>query len=162
MKFEQSIRGGVSFINHGHSIANNQYLKGLNKRFNLTSLDVKEYDKSKPTKYILYLDMNNLYGFIMTKALPYGDFKNSSQETIEYVFNNINKDSFNWGSDDSDKGAMCGVDLEIPKDKHDYFRDFPLAAVHRNGKLCLTLEDKFNYGIHIACLKYFISKGLIL
>jgi hypothetical protein len=148
MKFEQSIRGGVSFINHGHSIANNLYMK--------------EYDKTKPMKYIIYLDMNNLYGFIMTKVLPCGEFKNSSQETIDYVFNNINKDLFNWGNDDSDKGVMCGVDLEIPKDKHDYFRDFPLAAVHRNGKLCLTLEDKFNYGIHIANLKYFISKGLIL
>jgi len=123
---------------------------------------MKEYDKTKPMKYILYLDMNNLYGFIMTKALPCGEFKNSSQETIDYVFNNINKDLFNWGNDDSDKGVMCGVDLEIPKDKHDYFRDFPLAAVHRNGKLCLTLEDEFNYGIHIANLKYFISKGLIL
>ena len=27
MKFEQNIRGGVSFIGHGHSIANNPYMK---------------------------------------------------------------------------------------------------------------------------------------
>ena len=148
MKFEQNIRGGVSFIGHGHSIANNPHMK--------------EYDKSKPIKYILDLDMNNLYGTVMTKALPYMNIEKSSKRSINYVFRNISQPWFNWGSNESDKGAICGVDLVIPKDNHDYFRDFPFAAEHRNGKLCLTLEDKFNYGIHIANLKYYISKGLFL
>jgi hypothetical protein len=148
MKFEQNIRGGVSFIGRGQSIANNPFME--------------EYDKNKPMKYILDLDMNNLYGTVMTKALPYKNIKNGDQETIDYVFKNISEPLFDWGNDESENGAICGVDLEIPKDKHDYFKDFPFAAEHRNGKLCLTLEDKFNYGIHIKCLKYFISKGLIL
>jgi hypothetical protein len=146
MKFEQNIRGGVSFIGHGHSIANNPHME--------------EYDKNKPLKYILDLDMNDLYGTVMTKALPYEGIKNSPQSLIDFVSKNINQ--FNWGSNESNKGTMCGVDLEVPKDKHDYFKDFPLAAEHRNGKLCLTLEDKLNYGIHIALWKYFISKGKVL
>jgi len=61
MKFEQNIRGGVSFIEHGQSIANNPFMD--------------EYDRNKPMKYILDLDMNNLYGTVMTKALPYNNIK---------------------------------------------------------------------------------------
>jgi hypothetical protein len=137
MKFEQNIRGGVSFIGHGHSIANNPYMEN--------------FDPNKPIKYILDLDMNNLYGTVMTKSLPY--------KNIRYDNKSFNINKYN---ENSKIGAILGVDLEIPTDKHDYFKDFPFAAEHRNGKLCLTLEDKFNYGIHISCLKYFVSKGLIL
>ena len=45
---EKAIRGGMSFISHRHSQANNKYMK--------------DYDSTKPSKYILYLDANNLYG----------------------------------------------------------------------------------------------------
>ena len=33
-----------------------------------------EYDKSKPTKYLQYLDANNLYGWAMSQPLPTGGF----------------------------------------------------------------------------------------
>ena len=48
MFFEQGMRGGVSYINKRYSKANNEYCK--------------DYDKEKPKNYIIYLDMNNLYG----------------------------------------------------------------------------------------------------
>ena len=36
---------------------------------------VDRYDASKPTKYITYLDANNLYGWAMSKPLPTYGFK---------------------------------------------------------------------------------------
>ena len=60
MFFEQGKRGGVSYINKRYSKANNGYCK--------------DYDKEKPKKYIIYLDMNNLYGHAMSQYLPYANF----------------------------------------------------------------------------------------
>ena len=48
MFFDQGKRGRVSYINKRYSKANNEYCK--------------DYDKEKPKKYIIHLDMNNLYG----------------------------------------------------------------------------------------------------
>ena len=59
--FEQDMRGGTSYVNKRFSEANNKYC--LN------------YDKEKPEKYIIYLDINNLYGRAMSQYLPYGSFK---------------------------------------------------------------------------------------
>ena len=36
---------------------------------------MKNYDPKKPPKFITYLDMNNLYGWAMSRYLPYGGFK---------------------------------------------------------------------------------------
>ena len=61
MFFEKGMRGGVSYINKRYSKANHEYYQ--------------DYDKEKPKKYILYLDMNNLYGHAMSQYLPYADFE---------------------------------------------------------------------------------------
>lgn len=34
-----------------------------------------DFDKSKPEKYLLYLDANNLYGYRMSKPFPIGEYK---------------------------------------------------------------------------------------
>ena len=36
---------------------------------------MKNYDPTKPSKYIEYLDENNLYGWAISSYLPYGGFK---------------------------------------------------------------------------------------
>lgn len=51
--------GGVSYIANRYGEANNKYMTG--------------YDASKPSKYIMYLDTNNLYGYAMPQCLPTGD-----------------------------------------------------------------------------------------
>ena len=58
---EKGMRGGISYIAHRHAKANNKYMI--------------HYNKEKKTIYIIYLDANNLYGWAMSKPLPYGNFK---------------------------------------------------------------------------------------
>ena len=48
---ERGMRGGISNISKRHSKANNKY--------------IKYYDIGKESKYITYLDANNLYGYAM-------------------------------------------------------------------------------------------------
>ena len=36
---------------------------------------MNDYDRKKPSTFITYLDMNNLYVWAMSEYLPYGGFK---------------------------------------------------------------------------------------
>ena len=57
---EKGMRGGISYIANRYGKANNKYMK--------------EYDEKAPSKYIMYLDANNLYGWAMSQYLPTGGF----------------------------------------------------------------------------------------
>ena len=87
---EKGIRGGVSMISNRYGKANNKYMgEPTFFRFMLnciiyiinfiTPLKVPmintRYDPSKPSKYIQYLDANNLYGVAMSMKLPTCGFK---------------------------------------------------------------------------------------
>ena len=52
---EQGLRGGMVQCAYKKAIANNKYMG-------------EDYDKSKPSSYISYLDANNLYGLAMCKS----------------------------------------------------------------------------------------------
>ena len=58
---EKGMRGGISYIAKRYSKANNKYMQS--------------YDAKKPSKYITYLDANNLYGWAMSQYLPYSRLK---------------------------------------------------------------------------------------
>ena len=58
---EKRLRGRICYIAKRYSKANNKYMKN--------------YDSTKLSIYISYLDMNNLYGCGMSDYLPYGGFK---------------------------------------------------------------------------------------
>ena len=50
---EKGMKGGISYINKRYSKANNEYCT--------------DYNSKKPKKYITFLDMNNLYGYAMSR-----------------------------------------------------------------------------------------------
>ena len=58
---EKGLRGGIFYIAKRYAKANNKCMK--------------YYNPTKPSKYLSYLDMNNLYGWAMSSYLPYGGFR---------------------------------------------------------------------------------------
>ena len=61
LMFESGIHGGITQSVHRYAAANNPYME--------------EYNSSKPTNYLQYLDVNNLYGWAMSQPLPTGEFR---------------------------------------------------------------------------------------
>ena len=88
---EKGLRGGISYIVKIHSKANNECCP--------------DYDFKKPSTFISYLDMNNLYGWPMNEYLPYEGF-----EWLENI-DNFDIMSIN---DKSPIGYFLEADLEYP------------------------------------------------
>ena len=160
---EKGMRGGISYIANRYGEANNKYMK--------------DYDKNKPSKYIMYLDANNLYGWAMSQYLPTGGFKWMKQNKID----NLDLGKYH---EESKKGIILEVDLEYPEKLHDLHNDYPLAAekikVEKSmlsnycnkisekynistglvQKLIPTLSNKKNYVLHYRNLQLYTSLGL--
>ena len=58
---EKALNGGISCIAKRYAKGNNKYMKN--------------YNPKKPSKFIIYLDMNNLCGWKMSEYLPNEGFK---------------------------------------------------------------------------------------
>ena len=104
---EKGLRGGISYIANRYGEANNKYMK--------------EYNKEKPSKYIMYLDADNLYGYAMSQYLPSGGFKWLTEKPIEKIMNK----SILPGNK---KGYILDVDLEYQEELHEMHNDYPLAV----------------------------------
>ena len=132
---EKGMRGGISYIANRYGKANSKYMR--------------EYNEKAASKYIMYLDANNLYGWAMSQYLPTGGFKWLTEKQIE----NTELAKYN---DDSKKGLILAVDLEYPKELHDLHNDYPLGA----EKVKVTESMLSDYCQKIAN-KYNISTGLV-
>ena len=162
---QKGMRGGTSHIANRYGEANNKYMK--------------TYNEKAPSKYIMYLDANNLYGWAMSQFLPTGNFKWLSQKQIE-------KTNLGKYTENSKKGLILEVDLEYPQELHNLHNDYPLGPekikvakdmlsdyckkiadkfnissglVH---KLIPTLNDKEKYILHYRSLQSYLSLGLKL
>lgn len=146
---ERGIRGGISQCSKRYSKANHKYMI--------------DYDSTQDTKYLVYLDANNLYGNSMMQYLPLEDFAWAPPD-----FNTITAQEILLLPDDSSTGYIFEVDLEYPKEIHNYHKDYPFCAENKfvpftkEKKLLLTLFDKKNYVIHYRMLKCALRAGLIL
>ena len=143
LMFEEGIRGGISIISNRYGEANNKYMR-------------KGFNKNKPSKYLMYLDANNLYGCAMSEKLPTHGFKWLLDREIGKLFNNQVLQV--WEK----IPCILEVDLEYPENLHDLHNDYPFCPERvecKNGvkKLIPNLRDKTKYVIHyknlIQCLR---------
>ncbi|XP_071576328.1 uncharacterized protein [Temnothorax nylanderi] len=140
---ERGIRGGLSQCSNRYARANNKYMQ--------------YYDSSKPSSYLMYFDVNNLYGWAMCQPLPYADF-----QWVEDVSNF----DFSAIALDSPTGYILEVDLEYPENKHDAHADLPFCPTRdkppgkQQEKLLATLYDKKRYVIHYRNLQQCTHHGL--
>ena len=159
---ESAIRGGVSMISTRYAKANNPY--------------VEDYDPSKPTTYIIYLDANNLYGWAMIQCLPTGGFRFFSPDQIE----SITKAEILAIPDDGDKGYAFEIDVEYGRELHEKHSDYPLMPESLEissemyspfmtnhfpdeppqKKLTPNLRNKSHYIVHYSNLKLCLQLGL--
>ena len=107
---EKGLRGGISYIVKRYAKANNKY--------------INDYDPNKPSTFLSYLDMNNLYGWAMSKYLPYEGFK-WLKNVDKFDVMSINECN---SIDKSPIGYFLEVDLEYPDQLHELHNDFPLAS----------------------------------
>ena len=143
MMVKKGIRGGVPMITTRHSEANNK--------------DMGNYDPKKPSKYIQYLDANNLYSWGMSQPLPTGGFRWMTSKQLD---------------SSTDHPYILEVDLDYPQELHDIHDDYPLAPQRlqvasgvtgvKVEKLISNLRDKKKYVIQHQALKQCLKLGLKL
>ncbi|XP_066590540.1 uncharacterized protein [Prorops nasuta] len=119
---------------------------------------LSNYNSSESSRYLMYFDVNNLYGWAMSQALPFGQF-----EWVE------NCENFNVNDyDDSDTGYIIEVDLFYPEKIHDLQRDLPMCPENKKppkskiSKLLATLNNKYRYVMHYRNLKQALNHGVVL
>ena len=148
LMFERGIRGGIMQSVHRWAAAKNPYMGS-------------EYGKSKPTKYLQYLDANNLYGWAMSQPLPTGEFcwievrEDRNPKTI--VEELVAK---------KDYGYLLEDDIRYPKKLHDYHNNLPFMCakmkINKVEKLVSNLYYKRKYVIHVRALAQALKHGLVI
>ena len=149
MMFERGIRGGITHISKRYAEANNKYMKNYNP-------DVE-------SKFIQYLDANNLYGWAMSQNLPTHGFKwmkNITVEKVDEILEKANHSMSNLGR----KGYIFEVDLEYPSHLWDSHNDYPLAPekmiVNGVEKLICHFKPRKNYVVHYRNLRQYLELGM--
>ena len=158
---EKGLRGGISYIAKRYAKANNKYMN--------------DYDPKKPSTFITYLDMNNLYGWGLSGYLPYGGFK---------WLKNVDGFDVNSVSEKSPIGQI--IELEYPIELHVLNYDYLLVPerlaipydmlsnyckkitdeygikVGDVKKLIPNLGNKTNYMLHYKNIQLYLSLGMKL
>ena len=147
LMIEKGIRGGISIISNRYGKANNKYMK--------------DYNKKEASKYLMYVDANNLYGCAMSQKLPVHSFKWMTNKEIENLFK-VQVVQF-WER----TPCILEVDLTYPEELHDLHNDYPLCPERVEcdkgvKKLIPNLRDKNNYVVHYKTLMQYLSLGMEL
>ena len=147
LMIEKGIRGGISIISNRYGKANNKYMADFNKK--------------ELSKYLMYVDANNLYGCAMSEKLPIHSFKWMSNKEIENLFNNQIVQV--WEK----TPCILEVDLIYPEELHDLHNDYPLCPERVEcdkgvKKLIPNLRNKNNYVVHYKTLMQCLKLGMKL
>ena len=122
---EKGIRGGICHSIYQYAKANNKYMK--------------DYDKNKELSYLQYWDVNNLYGWEMSKKLPVNKF-----EWLK-VTSQFNKDFIKNYNEESDEGYFFEVDVQYLEKLHELHNDLPFLPermkIKKVEKLVVNLHD---------------------
>ena len=110
---EKRLNRRSSYIAKRYAKVNNKYMK--------------DYDPKKPSIFIIYLDLSNLYSWAISEYLPYERFK---------WLKNVDGFDVMSISKESKTGIIFEVDLEYPDELHESHNDYPLAP----EKLALSNE----------------------
>ena len=143
---EKGIRGGITQTVKCYAKANNKYMKDL-------------YNPNEDSRYLQYLDANNLYGWAMVQKLPTHRFlwKEAEDVTPEKIDELVKKDK---------RGCLLEVDVEYPKDLHKNHNELPFLAermkIGKVEKLVPNLKDKNGFVVHIRALNQALKDGLKL
>ena len=145
LMIEEGIRGRIFHAVHRYTKTNNRYMK--------------DYDESKESSYIQYLDANNLYGAAMSEKLPINGFK-----WVNDIFGINEKLVKSYDKKNSDKGYILEVDVDYPSKLHKLHSDMPFLPermkINKTQKLVCNLHDKKKYVVHINILKQALDNGL--
>ena len=115
--------------------------------------DGEIFNPKQNTKYLVYLDANNLYGWAMSQPLPTGGFTWMTDEELSVPI-------------DEFPPCFVRVDLECPEDLHDCFAEFVPAPDNiipegsKVKKLAPNLLPKKNYVCHIRNLHLYKTLGV--
>ena len=117
-----------------------------------------DYDVTKLSHYLIYLDVNNLYGYAMSQYIPHNNF-----EWVENV------EEFNVLSipEDSLVGYILEVDLDYPITIHNIHNDLPFCFENKkvgsmkHSNLVGNMRTKILYIFHYKnlqkCIKHYIN-----
>ena len=173
---ERNIRGGICHIARRHAKANHKYLPN--------------YNDKEDSRYIMYLDANNLYGWAMSQLLPTGDFKYDAILPLPKEIARIKT-----LDPKGPRGFFYRVDGTFPQDKHNLLNDYAPApvnaataheklsqiqhmmyndtAVHKKDgemakptkptpKLLCSLENRVDYMCHYRNLQLYMTLGFVV
>ena len=104
----------------------------------------KSYDPKQELKHVICLDLNNLYGYVMTKFLL----------TYEFKWLDLKNFDSNKYSSNSSKIYVLEVDLGYPKDLRELYNDYLLTP----DKIEIKKEMLSSYQIKIANFYEFIYR----
>ena len=112
---EKGMRGGICHAIHQY--ANNKYMKN--------------YGKNKESSYLKYWDVNNLYGWAMSRKLPVNGFNwiKDLSESDEGIIKSYNEKS--------KEGYFLEVDIQYQENLH-FQNDLPFLP----GRMDIEKVDK--------------------
>ena len=102
---EVGIRGAICQAIYSYAKANNKYMNN--------------YDRSIESSCLMYLDANNLYGWVMSQINSF-KWVEALSEFNESFIKNYDENSY-WV-------FFLGIDVEYPKNLFSFHKDLPFLA----------------------------------